>query len=811
MKRYIRITAVILSLSLAFSVLSLGEGAEDEYEAAYRQKVSERYEESFSYSTYYQEITDENGYYYKKWADNIDNKSGATKAYLWCVNQLLDKKLNTQSYIDYLSTILVMMENDFSKSTGAQVAYTAKMSMLDYETGVSLMSFSDLILEENTEWIADVYSILEAEAKIVDITNTHIENDYQLALAAGASVLYEQKLQVLRAIINNTDNKLLKEAAEDVIEISRLQLICTMDQIATEVAPEYINASKSLMSLAFPKDVLPKLSETVANKFAQWLKANVSKKAGNILSSAVSVASKYASTFSAGFSIGAGMMKVFVGDQAELFREMTALDSISDALISAVKDTKEAADKASDLYKYEKISDYVVLTKTLMLVHLRGEYCNVESRSGDKRLNADRYFSFFSGDLQQDYWLVSDILGDFKIYKVADGTDGELSPYLVRAKTADSDSYGYVDVRTGEMVIGAMFKECDDSFGKDGWARVENAEGEEGIINTSGEFAFVFESHDDIASDYYEEEYIVVRDGIEVNIYRGMTHVAKLDIPEENVESVSLRTIQSGGDFDVPERYIPLRVTMTDGTKRIMWFDDSGKFLYDPMEQAYAEYVAMGKNAIEQGTLDYGCLVGDESGYYFFSDMGYVHYIGLDGKLISVSEELDLSGSHSVAWDGDNWYAYVEEGPLSSGGNVIYTNGMTKLDRIQNHGGGRYPKLFANNGVLSTHGMHYRPSGEILYEYGWYLDVWQSFSNGYARVEEGEGPEWHYGDDTFDGYIDIYGNQVLAISEEELYNHSMTLQDGYIVYRENGYCGIKNIEGTVICEPKYTELFYMKG
>lgn len=62
-----------------------------------------------------------------------------------------------------------------------------------------------------------------------------------------------------------------------------------------------------------------------------------------------------------------------------------------------------------------------------------------------------------------------------------------------------------------------------------------------------------------------------------------------------------------------------------------------------------------------------------------------------------------------------------------------------------------------------------------------------------------------------DGYIDIYGNQVLAIDEDELYNHSMTLQDGYIVYRENGYCGIKNIEGNIICEPQYTELFYMEG
>ena len=98
MKKYIRITAFILSLCLIFPVLSFGEGAEDEYERAYRQKVSERYKESFSYSTYYKEITNENGYYYKQWADNVENKSGATKAYLWCVNQLLDKKLNRQKH-----------------------------------------------------------------------------------------------------------------------------------------------------------------------------------------------------------------------------------------------------------------------------------------------------------------------------------------------------------------------------------------------------------------------------------------------------------------------------------------------------------------------------------------------------------------------------------------------------------------------------------------------------------------------------------------------------------------------------------------
>ena len=445
-----------------------------------------------------------------------------------------------------------------------------------------------------------------------------------------------------------------------------------------------------------------------------------------------------------------------------------------------------------------------------MLVHLRGEYCNVESRTGDKRLNADRYFNFFSGELQQDYWLVSDILGEYRIYRVADGTDGELSPYLVRVKEAGSDYYGYADVRTGEIVIGAMFKDADASFGEDGWARVENDDGQEGIINTSGEFAFVFGSHDDIESDYYGGEYIAVRDGTEVNLYRGMTHMVKLEIPEE-AESVSFHGILYSGGFEIPERYIPLKVTMKDGSKHIMWFDDNGKFLYDPMEQAYEKYVEMGKNAIEPDDLDHGDLVGDETGYYFFSDRGYVHYIDLEGKLLSVSEELDLSGTHSVAWDGDNWYAYVEEGPLSSGGNTVYTNGMTKLERINNHGWGRTPKIFANNGVISTHGMHYRPNGEKLYEYGWYLKSWQSFSNEYARVVEGEGITWTYGDETFTGYIDIYGNEVLAIDEDEIYNHSMTLKDGYIVYCENGYCGIKNIKGEIICEPKYKELFSMNG
>ncbi len=365
-------------------------------------------------------------------------------------------------------------------------------------------------------------------------------------------------------------------------------------------------------------------------------------------------------------------------------------------------------------------------------------------------------------------------------------TDMELAPYLIRAKDTDSNLYGYVDARSGKMVIKPQFTVADDYFGEDGWAYVKNQNDQSNIINTDGNTVFVYGEHETISANYYEGKYILVRDGIEVNLYEGANHIKKLELPQKDIKKVSFGVVSRNKSFVEPKKFFPIVVEYGSDERKTNWFDHTGKFICT--------------------TNQTGNLVSDSTGYYHFYDG--IEQFDTNGKFIKNidpnEDVLSITGNTMktygiyVSFDEDNWYAAVNE-------QFLLTNGLQKLNL--NNGGA----VSVKDGIIATRGHYYNTKGEIIYNFGYSSLMntpWYAFSNGYALVAKGS----FVGNtrDQFCGYIDTTGKEILYVGKGNVDNYSKALKDGYIVYCENGLYGIKNIDGRVICEPSYIELFYME-
>lgn len=375
-------------------------------------------------------------------------------------------------------------------------------------------------------------------------------------------------------------------------------------------------------------------------------------------------------------------------------------------------------------------------------------------------------------------------------------TDLELSPYLVKAQSGvESDLYGYIDIRTGEFVIEPRFTYCDDAFGEDGWAEVcedvgDKQKNNESVINTSGELLFDYDALGNTFAgvDVYGDGCILVHTAYDdvpprAYLYHGSQFVRELELPVENC--LGLQTSRASyHSFEhmstsirsyMPDHFIVIAAEVSEGSWVRLWYDADGNFICQkPTDEAC------------------GCLVGDETGYYFIGDE-HVYVIASDG---SVTETLERKGDSyfgnfcgKVDWDGDNWYAIIN----LTGKPMLYTNELTPLFETQEYGTDYFALDVTDGIVRGQDGYWYILDGTPLpgqqgASYG------GPFRNGYSKActkwsATGNG-EYHY--------VDMQGNKVLEIPAKQYDEYSSVLKDGYFIYGKDGLHGIMNIDGTVV-------------
>ena len=164
------------------------------------------------------------------------------------------------------------------------------------------------------------------------------------------------------------------------------------------------------------------------------------------------------------------------------------------------------------------------------------EYSFIISENGPTRnMKVD---TDFSPDQKDDETQTESKPIDPKPEEDTSGTDRETSVYLVRFK-GGSGNYGYIDVRTGRVVISDKYTEADESFGDDGYAQVKDTKGNRFFINTKGKNSA--DIADGSAKYYYEGKYLLAFDEKNVgHIYTGITETAQIKINKSGIKSVEI-------------------------------------------------------------------------------------------------------------------------------------------------------------------------------------------------------------------------------------------------------------------------------
>ncbi len=447
MKKRIRFISILLSMLLLCTAAPLQlVGAAEQTTDEYKNGVIERYEESFENSSYYHSLLDQTMFQYKDWSDDINGKDSFTKAYLWSTNFMMDKLLDTNAYVDYLSNLLAMMETSFAETSAAQASYTAKVSGWDVAKGAAEIACSDL-LGGRYEKVKATYELVSGGLKFSELGIDAIKDINQLAVYSTACVSLEQKLTVLEAIRDHTEDEALKKAADDMIHVCNMEFIYICDNYSMDMAAEAAKFDYNLMGIEPFKNLMPYITRKISVEFVPWLTKTVGKKAGSAANSVLIFAGKLAkplktlSYAGAGFKIGLEIMKVAAGNKYECYREMLAMNAISDALYPALKEAKDQADTKD----YDAIRNFTSIAKALTLTHLRGDYCNVECRTGDKKDGADKYYGYLLENLTTYESAIASIFEPEETFVVHD-TFELYNNYIVPVAQKTEVPEGYIGI-----------------------------------------------------------------------------------------------------------------------------------------------------------------------------------------------------------------------------------------------------------------------------------------------------------------------------------------------------------------------------
>ncbi|MBR4882098.1 MAG: WG repeat-containing protein, partial [Clostridia bacterium] len=803
MKNSIRFITLILCVILIFVSVPVSSFASEDKEYRYTSNVVDSYYSFLRESTCYGRNINDKAFHYKVHIDSMNDNGILKKGVLFAGNVLMDKHLDLESYTKYLSNLVAMVGSGYTEATYIQSTFTANKNFVEYDSKAVEALLKEFLSDAGFKILKDGISVLSKGYKLVDISTKPIETMAQTALLLTISTDYDRKITVLNAIYENTDNTLLKLAAEDVIHMCDLEFMYLLDTYVYNVANSTYKLIKELNKDTFEK-LYADIKDTVEKGFLKWIKKSAgtggAEAAGKIFKAAtwMCAALPYVKI---GIKIGVSVMKPIADLPYEYFREERAMDNISDALITALVNKQAEVESTSTTEdKLKKITEFVYIGEFLLYTHTRGEYCNLQNC----KWTYDSY-NDFDTRMYRDFEDLESILAGKGVYESANGSGGD-GAYIVRYIESDNQVcdvygdplYGYVDIRTGETVLEPQFESADPCFGDDGWAKVY-CDGEPAIINIKGEHLLPYGSAEYI-SDFVGGEYFLVQTkDRKLKLYKGGEYISDLkDFPMKDYTEVTSSILwYENNEYYDPENYIFIDAVNEEGDREYYWYDLDGEFIC----------------AVD----DWKCgLVGDDTGYYLFHRRG-VDIYDSDRNFVETKELANIGGVPRIAYDGDKWYViYCEDGYRYK----IYTNGLTelKLTYIDDEGNtkefdlygydsvGNPREIFANSGIITIYGYHFRSDGRLIYSTRKFyytpikdaITTWYSFSNGYVKIAYGE-------PDDFCGYVDTTGKEVFAIDPEEFYYYSQTYRDGIFFHYVDGYWNIEDFDGT-LSERKFIEI-----
>ena len=268
-----RFTALALSLLLLLGVLPAPVRAEEAAEAeAVRAGVFQRYEDYYYGVNNDLLLRNTANYAYCAWADDIESRSGAEKAILWATHKLLGKSLDTDAYIEYLTKILAMQERGFTETLSAQAEYTAQANAVQQAVQLGSVSFSAVLDMGLLEKAAKTLKSLGAGVDLIQSAAATVSNVSEALVLLHFSESYEQKLSLLEAIRDNTDDKHLKEAAEALIGTATLEFSYYVEQLGKKAFGDYADFTLNLNGAYDFSELLETAATELADNFEPWAK-----------------------------------------------------------------------------------------------------------------------------------------------------------------------------------------------------------------------------------------------------------------------------------------------------------------------------------------------------------------------------------------------------------------------------------------------------------------------------------------------------------------------------------------------------------
>lgn len=378
----------VFVVSEAMGSVTISATTKNQNEEQRIQQVLDNYDEYLQYISQYYNLINDYNYSYEMLNDAINNSGFWKKNGVYLTTWVSGNKMKVTDCMEYLSTILTMMERGMCESFDSMAGYNVTNGAFDYgkdtlSMATDIMGFGPLKdLNDDLSLIADLSGIAGDTLDI--LINDQDELNTTIVFAQD----YAYKKKFLSLVAANSSCKNMAKAAERLIQINEMQAGYILSQLA-DGAMTYVKTANDLVSFATDKG------------FVEWAGTLISSQTGKAakteLLAGVSAFAEKANAFMLGAKIGIYVGNLAAGNEYKNFNEVAALADIADCVKVGIAQYEPQA-SMSDSSKYEALLDYVPLLETLCCVRLRGEYVANQLAKG----NGTIYSWFTKNDSEYD-------------------------------------------------------------------------------------------------------------------------------------------------------------------------------------------------------------------------------------------------------------------------------------------------------------------------------------------------------------------------------------------------------------------------
>lgn len=349
------VTALSLWVSYvpAFASSDSYSGQEDTY---YMEKVLDNYRQYRDMPDGYLWLTDDSGYAYMNLAEHTRTDYYSHPLML-AAYTAMGELLTEEDCIGYLSVVMHTLDSGMSVNVTAQAKYDSAKNWKDYGIDAVSLAAKAVGLDETTEDLKYLQDLVGLSDATLEFFTSSLEQAEHFLVATQT---YEEHKLFLETVAEYADNKKLKSAAHQLLELMQYRYLYALDTAASEMSAVGTwtrNAHESL----------------ITDSFKQWLskgKGPDGKKYAALADKVIQ--SCKAIDLAAGISVLAG--DIFIGNEYRYLKELMMMADISQALEKGInKKNPSLGDDLEGRYKLLKLQ--APLLQSLCAVRTRGEYC----------------------------------------------------------------------------------------------------------------------------------------------------------------------------------------------------------------------------------------------------------------------------------------------------------------------------------------------------------------------------------------------------------------------------------------------------